>query len=75
MGVIDGNVLDAVVDLRVECPGIDLVFKAHTADGPRGIMTGVSTASAVVGAAATGFSLGARGNAAVQATLVIMGQK
>jgi hypothetical protein len=38
-------------------------------------MTGVSTASAVVGAAATGFSLGARGNAAVQATLVIMGQK
>lgn len=41
----------------------------------RGIMTGVSTASAVVGAAATGFSLGARGNAAVQATLVIMGHK
>ena len=35
VGVIDGNVLDAVVDLRVECPGIDLVFKAHTADGPR----------------------------------------
>lgn len=48
---------------------------APTAAGRRGIMTGVSTASAVVGAAATGFSLGARGNAAVQATLVIMGQK
>jgi hypothetical protein len=27
VGVIDGSVLDAAVDLRVECPGIDLVFK------------------------------------------------
>lgn len=27
VGVIDGSVLDAAVDIRVECPGIDLVFK------------------------------------------------
>ena len=27
VGVIDGSVLDAAVDVRVECPGIDLVFK------------------------------------------------